>query len=160
MHLYFSKTPHTGWTQKAQEQVWRQINENISFFWNIQNIQNIHHIQKRTQPHRSTFGKRWATLSCCGGGKLLVVWQPITVVSIDLIWASFISFSDNRVYWDNLVLSIYDVIVSQKTVQWKIKVAYLWVGQRISLPLFSSLRSENKAGANTFWVNPLQSTVI
>ena len=83
-----------------------------------------------------------------------------SVVSIDLFCPFFMPFLYNGAYWNYLVLSIFDVIVSRKTVQWRIKVTFLWVGQQISLALLSSLRSENKFGANTFWVDPFPWTVI
>ena len=67
--------------------------------------------------HRTENAKNCKTKKCFECNIL-----PDLVVSIDLIWAFFMTFSYNGVYWDNLVLSIYDVKVSQKKVQWSIKV--------------------------------------
>ena len=52
------------------------------------------------------------------------------VVSIELIWPFFMPFSYNGVYQVDLMLSICDNIVSKKTVQWRMKVAFIWAGQQ------------------------------
>ena len=64
----------------------------------------------------------------------------VTVVSIQLITTFVMPFLYNGAYQLDillyyyisiLLLSICDVIVSQKTVQWRMKVAFLWEGQQI-----------------------------
>ena len=61
------------------------------------------------------------------------------------------------------MLSICEVIVSQKNVQWRMKVAFLWVGQQfhsLPLPLWAKINTPlYKKGIKTTQIKSMETTI-